>query len=230
MNRHILVIALSAFVLLAVGCQSSDDAPETGAAEHENHNALPLPKRLAFMTGHVEAGLALYRAGEPKMAAKHLLHPVSETHAAERVGLDKLGFNAALFEVVSKALDTGIPAAEIEPQLKAAQENLAEVAAKAGGDPADIINFLLDTIVEEYSIGVSGTKVTDPGEYQDAFGFTVVAIAHAADLPEPANSDAGYELQILLAAWRGAPVPPESAMSVEEIKERVAAVRRHLSP
>ncbi len=230
MNRHIVTLALSAFVLVTVGCQSGDDAPQMNMSEHENHDALPLPKRLAFMTGHVEAGMALYRAGHPQMAAKHLLHPVSETHAAERVGLDKLGFDGALFEKVSAALDAGVPAAEIEPQLKAAQQNLAAVAAKAGGDSADLINFLLDTIVEEYSIGVNGTEVTDPGEYQDAFGFTVVAIAHAANLPEPAKSDAGYELQILLSVWRGPPVPPEAAMSVEDIKERVAAVRKRLSP
>ena len=70
------------------------------------------------MSGHVEAGLALYRAGAPDQAAKHLLHPVSETHKAERAGIDALGFTPKVFEAVSKALDKGKSASEIEPMLK----------------------------------------------------------------------------------------------------------------
>ena len=77
--------------------------------------ALSLPHRLAFMSGHVEAGLALYRAGEAEMASKHLLHPVSETHSAEREGLDELGFDAELFEAVSMVLEAGKSAEEIAP-------------------------------------------------------------------------------------------------------------------
>ena len=58
---------------------------------------LPVEKRVAFMSGHVEAGLALYRAGFPEMAAKHLMHPVSETHSEERAGIDAFGFEQDLF-------------------------------------------------------------------------------------------------------------------------------------
>ncbi|MGB6228762.1 MAG: hypothetical protein WBF53_01375, partial [Litorimonas sp.] len=74
--------------------------PMDAGESHDGHSMDTLPRshRLAFMMGHVEAGLSLYRAGQPDMAAPHLLHPVSETHAAEREGLEELGFDAALFE------------------------------------------------------------------------------------------------------------------------------------
>ena len=41
-----------------------------------NMSTLSLPKRLAFMSGHMQAGLELYRLNMPKMAAPQLLHPV----------------------------------------------------------------------------------------------------------------------------------------------------------
>ena len=115
------------------------------------------------MSGHVQAGIALYRAGAPDQAAPHLLHPVSETHQAERAGIDALGFDQSIFISVSEALDSGKPASEIEPQLKAAEANLAKMQKKAGGDPAEIIRFLMETVVEEYSVGVTKGGITDPG-------------------------------------------------------------------
>ena len=93
--------------------------------EMEEMQKLAVEKRVAFMSGHVVAGLTLYRAGAPDQAAQHLLHPVSETHAAERAGIDALGFKGDVFEAVSKALDEGKPAAEVEPMLKEAEENIA---------------------------------------------------------------------------------------------------------
>ncbi|MEO0998756.1 MAG: hypothetical protein AAFX58_14660 [Pseudomonadota bacterium] len=211
----------------AGGHEASTPAAESrdDAAHADDHTALPLPKRLAFMTGHVEAGLALYRAGEPAMAAPHLLHPVSETHAAERVGLDELGFEAGLFETVSNALDNGVPASEIEPQLAAAKESLMELATKAGGDTLDIIDYLLDTVVEEYAIGVTDRAVTDMGEYQDAYGFTQVAIDRADTLAEPLGTALKTELERLLTLWRGAPLPIDEPAPLAAIEAQVAKVR-----
>ena len=159
---------------------------------------LPLPKRLAFMSGHVQAGLALYRAGEPEMAAPHLLHPVSETHAAERAGLEALGFNAPLFEEISNALAEGRPGSDVRAQLLAAEANLQEMADQANGDPVEIIKFLMETTGEEYSIGVPAGKIEVAGEYQDAFGFAVVALAQAGKLEEPAGQRVRAELRKLI--------------------------------
>ncbi len=234
MRRVFFTPALLAGLTILCGCGERDAATEsTTTAEvgeaMEMNVTLPLPKRLAFMTGHVEAGLALYRAGELKMAAPHLLHPVSETHAAEREGLDAHGFDAALFEFVAKALDAGKTAEAIEPELLAAKKNLEMVASRAGGDTLDIINFLLDTIVEEYEIGVRDGEVTDIGEYQDAFGFTVVAIQRADRLSPELREPVIDALQSLLANWPAAPIPPSRPVDAEQIKSQVLQVRALLN-
>ena len=212
---------------------ASSETSEMHQAEGEEtgHDMaqLPLPKRLAFMSGHVEAGLALYRAGEPEMATPHLLHPVSETHQAERKGLDELGFDAALFETVSKALEEGKAASEIEPQLKAAEANIAAVAQKAGGDPADIISYLMDVIIEEYSIAITDGKVSDPGEYQDAFGFAKVALDRAAALDADRLDKVREEILTLIALWPEAPIPPENPKPIEQVVDQAATVKAALS-
>ncbi len=146
----------------------------------------------------ISGALILGTAG---CAQTHMQHPVSETHASERVGLDAPGFDAKLFMAVSQALKAGVPAAQIEPQLKAAQQNIAVVSARAGGDSRDIIRFLLDTVVEEYSVAVQNGSVSDPGEYQDAFGFTKVAIDRAHNLHGPVKDNALTQLNALLNAW-----------------------------
>lgn len=195
---------------------------ESGEAGHAmDMDTLPLPKRLAFMAGHVEAGLSLYRAGEPKMAAEHLLHPISETHAKERVGIDKLGFDGSIFEAVSKALNEGKPASAIEPQLIAAEKNLNMVRAKAGGNPVEIINFLMDTIIEEYTIGVTDGVVTDAGEYQDAWGFARIAKKQAKDMPESVQND----IDALIALWPESPIPPANPASVAKVTALVSKIQ-----
>ena len=179
------------------------DAHAEHAADDDHHamDTLAVEKRVAFMSGHVAAGLALYRAGAPDQAAKHLLHPVSETHQAERAGIDALGFQADIFQAVSKALDEGKPAAEVEPMLKAAEENIGLLQTNAGGDLTDIINFLMETVVEEYTIGVKDGVITDAGEYQDAYGFSVVALKIAARIEGPAGKAATEQLTSLVALW-----------------------------
>ena len=122
-------------------------------------DTLSVEKRVAFMSGHVAAGLALYRAGAPDQAAKHLLHPVSETHAAERAGIDALGFEGPYFVQVSEALDAGKSASEVEPLLAQADANMSLVRANAGGDPKELIAFLMDTVVEEYTVDRKSTRL-----------------------------------------------------------------------
>lgn len=228
-------------VLMMFGACGGNQAGPTGVvqnsstlnASHEGHGGhhgetLARPFRLAFMSGHVQAGLALYRAGEPGMAAPHLQHPVSETHAAEREGLDALGFQPEVFVSVSKALEEGKPASEIEPQLRAAEENLLMMAEKAGGDPEEIIGYLLDVVVEEYSVGVKDGKIVEAGEFQDAFGFVVVALQRTESLPADKVKPVQAKLQALLSLWKSGPLPVDDPATAEEVKASVAAARQTL--
>lgn len=187
-------------VIAAPAGEAGESGEGEGASDH-SMTTLPVEKRVAFMSGHVKAGLSLFRAGAPDQAAKHLLHPVSETHEAERAGIDALGFDQEIFLQVSQALEDGRPAAEIEPQLAAAEANMALMQTNAGGDPVDIISYLMDTVFDEYRVGVTDGTITDPGEYQDAYGFTVVALDIANRIEGKDTARLINELEALLALW-----------------------------
>lgn len=203
---------------------------EGGEAGHLEPGALPVAERLAFMSGHVAAGLALYRAGEPEQAAPHLLHPVSETHATERTGLDALGFQPDLFEFVSTALEEGEPANAVEMQLAAAEANLVSMSERAGGNAASIIGFLMDTTTDEYSVGVTDGAITNLGEYQDAYGFAVIARARAEALDGDEGAAVREELDTLIALWPdNGPLPNDAPASVSEVVAQVSVVQLELS-
>ncbi|MDE0748291.1 MAG: hypothetical protein OSB23_10935 [Porticoccaceae bacterium] len=211
------------FLLLCVTTSKVVTANET----HET-NDLPLAFRLAFMTGHVKAGLALYRLGELDMAAPHLLHPVSETHKLERMGLEKFGFNSAPFIKVSEALKSQEAASEIESLLQKSDANLYYVSQQIGGNSSDIINFLLDTIIDEYSIAVTGGKITDLGEYQDAYGFQVVVQSQAATLSDNKRDSLAPALADLEALWLDGPLPVQNPTSVDDMVAAVQAIAQRL--
>ncbi|WP_300377429.1 hypothetical protein [Henriciella sp.] len=199
---------------------------EGGAASMDT---LPVENRLAFMRGHVEAGLALYRAGAPEQAAPHLMHPVSETHAAERQGLDELGFKGDLFVGISEALENGTESSEIEGELGEAEDNLAMLADKAGGSTPDILNFLLDTTLAEYRIGVVDGEISNAAEYADAFGFVKVASDYAGDLEGDAGEAVREELQALQALWPEAPLASSTPAPVDEVAAQISRVQLELS-
>ena len=248
-NPQSVVKKLSVYCVLlmlvgqSIGCASSAPPPseavllpEISAGESEPSNAvsstpaneLPRPLRLAFMAGHVRAGMALYRAGELEMAAPHLLHPVSETHQAEREGLEGLGFDRSLYVRVSRALEANLPAVKIENLLVETETNLALVTSRAAGDHLTIIEFLLQTIIDEYCLSINDGKLTDFGEYQDAYGFSQVAIEHARALPVSQGGDLLDALQQLALLWPTGPIPMDSPTPVAVLVDAVNTLLERL--
>lgn len=214
---------------------SSGEGGESGEGEGafpalDPIRVLPVEKRVAFMSGHVAAGLALYRAGAPDQAARHLLHPVSETHAQERAGLDALGFTAGVFEQVSADLAAGKPAAEIEPLLAEAEANIKLVRDRAGGDPAAIVEYLMKTLADEYDAGVDDGAIVNSGEYQDAYGFAVAARDIAAAQDQETFGALTRELEILVKMWPSKGPLAESAPAPEMLMaEQLARVKSALA-
>ena len=230
-----LGVALAGSAL--AGCSGeAGEAGEAGAADNgmaasageggEAGASLTDEQRVAFMSGHVEAGLALYRAGEAEMAAPHLLHPVSETHASEQEGLEEYGFDPAIFREVSAALDAGRPASEIEPQLRAAQQNLRQVRDGVGGDAVAVVDYLMDMVIEEYGIAVSDGAVTDAGEYQDAWGFAKIARERAEGIEGDAGAKVRDQLDTLIALWPdAAPIPGDSPAPAGQVSGLASRVK-----
>jgi hypothetical protein len=98
------------------------------------------------------------------------------------------------------------------------------VAQRAGGDTVEIIEFLLATTVDEYTIAINNGVITDLGEYQDAFGFVQVAIAQSASLPSPLNNEVMAGLEPLAALWSEGPLPVEMPTSVAKVTDLAAKV------
>lgn len=237
MKKSLIIISLLGLCLVAC---SDSQSEYTGSHEdshihgdsHEGHHSmgtLPLEKRVAFMSGHVEAGLALYRAGKPEQAAQHLLHPVSETHQAERAGIDSLGFKPDLFKSVSKALDAGRPASEIEPMLAEAEENITLLQKNAGGDVAELIAFLMEKVDEEYNAGVHEGMIVEAGEYQDAFGFSIVALKMVKRMEGDKAVSLTEEVSKLVSMWPEiGPLADSKPAPVEEVVNQANKVVEQL--
>ncbi len=238
MRKSTLIISLSILFLTSCGESKNQEHQKEEMHEehqkeemHEDHSmgTLSVEKRIAFMSGHVEVGLALYRAGKPDQAAQHLMHPVSEMHQAERAGIDSLGFKPEVFKSVSKAMDEGKPASEIEPMLTEAEENITLLQKNAGGDLNEIIAFLMETVVEEYGAGVRDGKIVEAGEYQDAFGFSMVALKISKRIEGDKSAQLVEALTKLVSMWpEGGPLADSTPESVEDVVEQTQNVTQNL--
>ena len=130
-----------------------------------------------------------------------------------------------MFEAVSKALNEGRPAAEIEPMLQKAEENMALLQKNAGGDSREIIQYLMETVVEEYSIGVKDGVITDAGEYQDAYGFSVVALQIAAQVEGETSKRTVERLEALVGMWpEGGPLADATPTPVSSVVSQTSRV------
>tara|TARA_B100001057_G_C22209903_1_gene704188 strand:- start:155 stop:457 length:303 start_codon:yes stop_codon:yes gene_type:complete len=67
--------------------------------------------------------------------------------------------------------------------LEKAEENLLDVSNRITVDDKTVIKFLLETAIKEYKAGVlRGKDIANLGEYQDSWGFVVVARQNAEKL------------------------------------------------
>ncbi|MBI1400063.1 hypothetical protein [Hyphomonas sp.] len=190
--------------------------------------SLSVDQRLALMSGHAASGLALYRAGAANEAAHHLMHLGAGAKADEVAGFDALGFKPELFNQISTELEAGKQAVEIEPLLVEAETNLAEMRRAAGGNPKALVEFLMKNLATEYDSGVDNSVIVNLGDYQDAYGYALVArdIAAAQD---PAMFGAlRLELDLLVLMWPGkGPLstslpPPEFQMAEQLARVKLA--------
>ena len=190
-----------------------------------NIEELPPQHRLAFISGHVAAGIFLYRAGHLSEASKHLMHPASETHKAERVGLESEGLDIERFETISRSIEAGIRASQINELLNKAEENLLAVSNRITVDDKTVIKFLLQTAIKEYKAGVPrGKFIANLGEYQDSWGFVVVARRHAEKLKGETRDSLIYDLDALLKSWSDGPLEVDEALPYEKMKMKITSI------
>lgn len=225
--------ALALTVLTACGGEPSGAVPGhpaahvSGGAHDESARglqmqALPVEKRVALLSGHVAAGLALYRAGVAEDAAVHLSHPVSEAHADEVAGFEALGFRPELFRQILDELEAGKPAVETESLLVEAEAHLADLRRTAGGEPKVLIEFLMKTLAEAYDAGVDNSVIVNLGDYQDAYGLAIAAREMAGAQDPAVFGSLKLELDVLVLMWPGrgpisTSLPPPEFQMVEQL-------------
>ena len=115
-------------------------------------------------------------------------------------------------------------------QLQEAEANTDLLRVNAGGDPQEIIAYLMETVIEEYSIGVTDGLITDPGEYQDAYGFSVVAGKTASQLPAESSGPTIEAINALIALWpENGPLAASVPTVVSEVVSQANKVSESLS-
>ena len=224
MKGIVFLIGISSFI--ATNKSFCKDLSEGFSTTIErNIEELAPQHRLAFISGHVAAGIFLYRAGRLSEASKHLMHPVSEIHRAERMGLESEGLDIERFETISRSIEAGIEASQITELLKKAEENLLAVSNQIAVDDKTIIKFLLQTAIKEYKVGVPrGKLIAKLGEYQDSWGFVVVARRHAEKLKAETKDSLIYDLDALLKSWSDGPLEVDEALPYEKMKMKITSI------
>jgi hypothetical protein len=191
---------------------------------------LPVDQRLALVSGHAAAGLALYRAGAADEAAHHLTHLGAGAKADEVAGFDALGFKPELFNQISTEIGAGRQAVEIEPLLAEAEANLAEMRRAAGGNPKELVEFLMKNLATEYDSGVDNSVIVDLGDYQDAYGYARVARDIAAAQDPAIFGALRLELDLLVLMWPGkGPMSTSLPPPEFQVAEQLARVKLALA-
>ena len=177
MPRSLRVLALAALAALG-GCAAKTPAvPEATVADANYLLALGL------MRGHLLVGHALFGLGERSAAQTHAKHPSDELYAtvAEEFAERGVAGFAEELEVHANALEAGEDAsvaaayADVVEAIGRTESAVTLTSSLAGR----VIVDLLGEAAREYDIGVVDGELANAHEYQDAYGFTQVALALA---------------------------------------------------
>lgn len=190
---------------------SGDAADSTNSTELARDNAAFL-ERLGLIRGHLHAGHALYVDGKPDMARTHMKHPRDELYADLVPAIEARAlspFDAEL-NSLKNAVDSGAPGDDVTAAWREVDGAIERIERATGATPQEellAIAAMLDMAAEEYAIGVVDGVVDNVHEYQDAWGFTQVAlervgqIASTTDVEREATAEAGVAISSLEDLW-----------------------------
>lgn len=139
--------------------------------------------QLGLMRGHLLVGNALYQEGFIDHAKTHMKHPESELYADVAEALISRGGKGfadelnQLAEAVNQEKGDEAVAAAYQTIVALIKEHEQLVAEESQSAIAQMrwAASLLRTAADEYAIGVIDGKTSNVHEYQDAYGFTLVA-------------------------------------------------------
>lgn len=168
--------SLLALALLAVaGCVPTTPAVPASVGADADYLL-----RLGLMRGHLLVGHALFVLGERHAARTHAKHPGDELYAGlerEFAARGVAGFAAEL-AAHAGAVESNdeIAITQAYAALKDAIARSERAVALSPGLAARVIVLLLEEAATEYAVGIVDGQLENAHEYQDAYGFTQVAL------------------------------------------------------
>lgn len=195
------VISYSAMSLGEGGEGGEGEGEGEGAtkADLTTDNAAYLA-RLGLIRGHLWVGIKLYREGHLAMAKTHMKHPEDELYA----GLEPV-FKARGVEGFANELSALADAVNHEQGDEAVEKAYATLTdAISGAETMNqmtakeallSISQMIRTAADEYAIGVKKGEIVNVHEYQDAYGFTEIAIERLERLNDEQKQQAQSDIE-----------------------------------
>lgn len=156
--------------------------------------------RLGLIRGHLWVGIKLYQEGHLAMAKTHMKHPKDELYA----GLESV-FEARGVSGFAKELSTLADAVNLEQgdeavdraysDLLEAIDRSEKLESKSAKEALISISEMIRTAADEYAVGVKQGTIVNVHEYQDAYGFTEIAIERLERLTTEQQKQAKEDIE-----------------------------------
>ena len=197
--------------------------------------------QLGLMRGHLLVGHALYASGEHAAAGTHSKHPSDELYAGVAEEFSARGATRFADELEAHAQAVASGVSEDVDAAYAAVTAAIDAAGDVVRDAtpalrARVIVLLLREAAVEYGIGVVDGRLENAHEYQDAYGFTQVALGLArAEHAHLAQAQSAYreifqriaaDIQALGPMWPALMPPPQIPQQASRIDAAAADIER----
>ena len=158
------------------------------ASGSEGGDDVALLTGLAFMEGHIRAGLALYEEGDLAAAKTHMGHPIEEKYEAVEAQLERSGHGVLEEQIAALAAATEDQAdlTEVKALFSNVRETMEAVRTDHSAEQQVASLIGLTRIAgAEYTAAVADDgSVSDLHEYQDSWGFLRVVETEATQMAE----------------------------------------------
>ena len=187
--------------------------------------------RLGLMRGHLLVGHAMYGLGALDAARTHSKHPTDELFAGmvpEFRVRGAVGFGPELqAHAMASHNDDG---ATVDKAYAVLTEAISKAEGAVEAPPtmvARVVVALLREAADEYAVGIVDGKLADAHEYQDAYGFTQIALAwaeHAGDSEGGVFARIAERIEALSSLWPNLTPPPVLAQKAARLYGAAAEV------
>jgi len=170
------------------------------------------------MRGHLQVGHELFNQGEHDAAQTHSKHPGDELYGVLQKSFEERGARGFAGELSAHAdaVEANNPArvrAAYTDVIDAIRRHERSVTATPAL-VAEVVVDLLRVAADEYAIGIVDGRLENAHEYQDAYGFTQVALEWAGQVDRAAFGRVTERLLGIADLWPALAPPnrvPQSA-------------------